>query len=124
MSLTLDIRAFAEKAGKNADAKVRIICLDLLSGIVLNTPVDTGRARANWQTSIGAPKSTQLEATDKSGEATIANAQDDVANAAGNIFWITNNLPYIYRLEYEGWSQQAPRGMVRLSLDEARRRLR
>lgn len=124
MSLSLDLRNFIDKTTKNSDAKVRVICLDLLSGIVMKTPVDTGRARGNWQASIGSPRMTQLETTDANGDVTIAAAQDAVSQAPGNVFWITNNLPYIMRLEYEGWSKQAPRGMARLTIDEMTRRLR
>ena len=36
----------------------------------------------------------------------------------GDDIWISNNLPYIEALE-EGHSQQAPHGMVALSLAEA-----
>lgn len=124
MSLSIDLNRFINKTTKNADAKVRVICLDLMSGIVLKTPVDTGRARANWQASIGAAKDDTLNATDKNGTATITANADAVAKAPGNVFWLTNNLPYISRLEYEGWSSQAPRGMVRLTIDEVQRRLR
>lgn len=124
MSLSLDLRNFIAKTEKNADAKVRVICLDLLSGIVLKTPVDTGRARANWQASIGSAKTDELSSTDKNGSATIAEGANAVARAPGNVFYISNNLPYISRLEYEGWSKQAPRGMVRLTIDEVQRRLR
>jgi hypothetical protein len=124
MTLAMDIRAFAEKAGKNANQKVQKICLDLVSGIVLKTPVDTGRARANWQTSIGNPLNSTIETTDPGGGKTISAAISDTSKASGNIFWITNNLPYIYRLEYEGWSKQAPRGMARLTIEEVRRQLR
>jgi hypothetical protein len=134
MSLSLDISKFIDKTTKNADAKVRVICLDLLTGIVMKTPVDTGRARANWQASIGAPTMTQLETLDKGGEQTISASQDAVSQAPGNVFWITNNLPYIASLEYGlysdgpktigGFSRQAPKGMARLTIDEVTRRLR
>jgi hypothetical protein len=121
---SLDITKFIEKTTNNVEAKVRVICLNLLSGITYKTPVDTGRARANWQTSIGSPKSSTLEATDKIGSNTIAGGQSDIKNAPGNVFWITNNLPYIYRLEFDGWSKQAPRGMVRATIDSIQRELR
>lgn len=124
MSLSLDLSRFIKKTTTNVDAKVRVICLDLMSGIVLKTPVDTGRARANWQASIGSPRSDTTTSTDKNGSGTIAANADVVARAPGNIFWLTNNLPYISRLEYEGWSNQAPRGMVRITIDEVQRRLR
>ena len=124
MSLELDIRRFAEKAGANAQQKVQKICLDLLSGIVLKTPVDTGRARGNWQASIGNPRTDTIETTDPGGGKTITDGIEATGQAYGNVFWITNTLPYIYRLEYEGWSKQAPMGMARLTIEEVRRQLR
>jgi hypothetical protein len=36
---------------------------------------------------------------------------------AGDTIYLTNNLPYIRRLE-EGYSQQAPAGMVALTVQE------
>ena len=133
---SLDISAFIEKTTKNADAKVRVICLDLLSGIVLKTPVDTGRARANWQATIDTPASGTIEFNADAGSGAAApsqsaasvrainNGQAAVKNATGKIFYITNNLPYISRLEFDGWSKQSPRGMVRLTIDEVQRKLR
>jgi len=125
-SFSLDVKKFAEKAQKDADAAISKICLDLLSDIVLNTPVDTGRARANWFTSIGAPSTATVEhegAQSAAGVA-ISRSLDAVASAPRNIFWISNNLPYIYRLEFEQWSKQAPSGMVRLAINRAERKMR
>ena len=31
----------------------------------------------------------------------------------GGVTFMANNLPYAHRLEFEGWSRQAPEGMVR-----------
>lgn len=36
-------------------------------------------------------------------------------NLFGHRFYIANSLPYAFRLEMDGWSQQAPNGMVRLT---------
>jgi hypothetical protein len=38
--------------------------------------------------------------------------------APGNVWYLTNNLPYIARLEFDSWSTQAREGMVRISLRE------
>jgi hypothetical protein len=135
-TFTLSMKAFAEKFGQNADAAIRTICLDLLKDIVLNTPVDSGRARANWQCSINTPVSGRISFSADSGSGITAPKESAAsadailrgtaisAQASGNVFWISNNLPYIYRLEFEGWSKQAPNGMVRLAIDRAKRRMR
>jgi hypothetical protein len=126
-SFTLDISKFAEKAGEQADKVVREICFKLYSDILYNTPVDTGRARANWFTSIGTPSNVTIEFNGGKAAAeglAISRTMPDIAKAAGNVFWISNNLPYINRLEYEGWSKQAERGMVRIAIDNMKRDLR
>jgi len=120
----LDLTNFIEKTKKNVDQKVQIICLNLVSGIVYETPVDTGQAINNWFTNIGSPSNQTTTDTDPSGRRAIARAQSDIKKAPGNIFWVSNNLPYIYRLEFEGWSKKAPRGMVRITVDRIQRELR
>jgi hypothetical protein len=72
----------------------RALVLDIFRNIQIRTPVDTGRARGNWQVEFNGTQ-----------EATIY-----------------NNLPYIERLE-NGWSQQAPAGFVRVTLSEFERKL-
>lgn len=121
---SLDISDFIEKTTTNVEAKVRKICLDLFSGITMETPVDQGRAINNWFPSIGTPSNQTTEALDPSGRTSIGRAQAVVKNAPGNVFWISNNLPYIYRLEFEGWSKKAPSGMVRITIDRIQRELR
>jgi hypothetical protein len=132
----LDVSKFIDKTSKTVDAEVRKICLDLLTGIVLKTPVDTGRARANWFTSIGSPSSSTINFTGDTGRGisapnrsaasaeAISRGSSVIAKATGNVLWITNNLPYIYRLEFEGWSRQAPAGMVRVTVNDIARQLR
>lgn len=93
------------------------IGMDLLAGIVLGTPVDTGRAAGNWQVAIGAPASGTLDRQDPQGAATIAAGSDVIqASQAFSVIYINNNLPYIEPLE-RGHSGQAPQGMVQTTLD-------
>lgn len=81
--------------------------------VIRETPVDTGRLRGNWQSALNVPKDDQLQVQDVSGSGSISNAENTLNKLKlGNIFWFTNNLPYARRIE-EGWSQQAPQGMLR-----------
>lgn len=96
----------------------RKLALEALRRVVLKTPVDTGRARGNWQTTIGRPATGQTEATDPSGGQTISRGSQVIGQAP--IFrpiTLANNLPYIERLE-SGSSQQAPNGMVATTVSE------
>ena len=120
MSFDKQVADFVGKAKGLQEKQVRYLCLDLLTNVVQGTPVDTGRARGNWQASINAPRTNQLETTDKNGGATISAGQSAVSKAAGNVFYLTNNLPYIYRLEFEGWSKQAPSGWVRTAIERTK----
>ena len=117
-SFALDVSKFVEKAKDRGDLVVRKISLDLLTRIVRRSPVDTGRFRNNWMTSVGSMNSTTSEATDKSGAQAIARAEAALDQArAGDRVFLSNSLPYARRLEY-GHSKQAPGGMVRITVQE------
>lgn len=108
-----------KKANGNIDLAVRKIAIDLFSEVIEMSPVDTGRFRANWQVSQGAPAfGVWPSASDlsKGGADAISYvvAQLQGMKATQSIF-LVNNLPYSMPLEY-GHSQQAPNGMVRVSI--------
>jgi hypothetical protein len=93
---------------------VYVISLQALSGLVLKTPVDTGRARANWLVTVGTTTFAETDATDKPGSATISSgtvAISSVRKDPFTIVYLQNNLPYIEDLE-GGSSTQAPAGMI------------
>ena len=92
----------------NYDAIVTKTVIDLFASIVELTPVDTGRARANWAMGMDLNDSGDfVDLTDM--------AEFEYQTKRGDTIWIWNNLVYIVPLE-EGHSKQAPRGMVALSL--------
>ena len=112
MSFASDIAKFAKLTNASLDETGRAITLELFSSVIKDTPVDTGRARGNWQTSLSAPKDGEVS---RSGSApAIAEVAAESAKfGMGKVIYLSNNLPYIYRLEYLGWSKQSPDGMVR-----------
>jgi hypothetical protein len=82
--------------------------------------LDTGRARANWRASINHPVDIADDSTNW--ERAIADAAVKVEESKlGDALWLSNSLPYIHRLEYDGWSMQAPAGMVRINMARVRR---
>jgi len=114
----LDIARFVAKAGTNADVVIRKVAVEMLDRIVDRTPVDTGRARANWQTTIGNAAFSPVDKTDKTGgSAKSAGAAVIASMNLGATVWLSNALPYTTRLEY-GSSQQSPAGMVRVTVAE------
>ena len=109
---------WATKTERKMDLAVRKIALELFSRVILKSPVDTGRFRANWQVAIGSVPDGTLEIEDKSGTATISKADASVAGLkAGDVIYLVNNLPYALRLE-DGYSGQAPAGMVGLTVQQ------
>ena len=120
MSFSGDIRNFAKDAAEAHDKITRAATLELFGGVIKSTPVDTGRARGNWQTAVGTPPSDQLERDDKSGAQAIAEVEANTPPGAGQQTYLVNNLPYIMALE-EGSSKKAPEGMVRKNVARVQR---
>ena len=103
--------------------------LKLFGKIIERTPVDRGTLRANWQTTLGSPSTEETDAT-SGAEGRAASA---LSGYRGGSIYFTNNLPYAWTAEYGGWGRgegatnkttrdgysiQAPNGMVRISLTE------
>jgi hypothetical protein len=113
-----DLRNFESNTARKMTRIARKVVLELFKRVIYKTPVDTGRARSNWQVTIGTTASGTVEIDDKNGAATMSKAVADSRGfKAGDTIYLTNNLPYIRRLE-EGWSRQAPAGMVALTVQE------
>lgn len=117
-SFAQDLAKFERKTLGKMDTAVRKIALELFQRVILRSPVDTGRFRANWQVQVGSIPNGTLELDDKSGTATISKVQAAASGlVAGDVIYLGNNLPYGPRLE-DGYSGQAPQGMVGLSVQE------
>jgi hypothetical protein len=124
VSFALNIGKLVKKYNGNVDKAVKTVGFELVRRIVLKTPVDQGRLRANWQVTIGSPASGMIDTTDKQGQATIQAAMMAVEKFPGSVMWITNNLPYARRIEFEGHSSvKAPAGMVRVSIAELQNKM-
>ncbi len=104
--------------------------LRVLRGVVLRSPVDTGRFRANWQVSEGTASKGVVQQYSEGSEGSTKGAVTQQALGAGTVtifsdtkkfpvYYVTNNLPYAQRLE-QGWSDQASSGMVVPTLIEVK----
>ncbi len=125
-SFGLQVGAWAEKAKANAEQVVRKVGLEMFARVVMRTPVDTGRARGNWQVTLGSPAGAAADRSDggKKGDRPSGGLQSAALAATeaysiklGQTIWISNALPYALPLEY-GWSSQAASGMVRITIAE------
>lgn len=124
-SFAADLRKFAEATNRTMTDTLQGTVLELATRMTIRSPVDTGRFRGNWQIGDGGPDTRTDSPFDKQplgsppAAATFTRWQDQMEGVLpGTVIYITNSLPYARRLEYEGWSQQAPSGMVRVTLTE------
>lgn len=118
MGFAADLAKLCERAGDKAELVVRKVALDLGGQLLERSPVDSGRFRNNWVAATGAMSAATGASADPSGGTARTLLQMKVADwKPGQTIWITNSLPYAYRLEH-GWSKQAPGGMVRLAVQD------
>lgn len=110
MSFSKQLTAFVSGTQEKIDKTVKGATVTLATNVITETPVDSGAARGNWQASVGQPKTGVLDRI--GADAAIAEVEATVPNEAGSVVYLSNNLPYINKLEY-GHSDQAPHGMVR-----------
>lgn len=124
---TMDLNEFCKKNMVAMHEVRKNYAFALYSSIVKKTPVDTGRARANWNVSVGSPDLSTTEDTRQTPK-----SKDTMPDPKGDeSIFISNNLPYITTLEYggfpnppnkdggktiNGFSKQAPEGMVGVTL--------
>lgn len=133
-----DMTAFAKAANRSLADTAVAITTNLFSSVIMSTPVGNptiwkdqqhaqwaidngytgGRARGNWQFSVTVPAQGWLPLSGDAGEAAANSLMASLPGAVvvGEVNYLTNNLPYISRLEYDGWSSQAPEGMVRKNM--------
>ena len=124
MTWESDWKKIESKIDRTLDQGIRATILELSTAIIKDTPAKTGRARGNWQASIGRGATGEVSVVNKrAGEAkAISNVNQKASVAVGDLYYLTNNVPYIERLEY-GWSKQAPGGMVRKNMQNFNRLL-
>lgn len=124
---TMDLNKYAEKKKVEIKEVRKSYAFALYSSIVKKTPVDTGRARGNWNITVGHDDTTASERTRPQFKSVA-----DVPKVEGDeTIYISNDLPYITKLEYggypknpkggsgktvNGYSKQAPNGMVGVTL--------
>ncbi len=104
---------------KDLDRVFRSVTLGIYKDVIIGTPVDTGRARGNWQLAIGSAPSGEVARLEKGkGSSQRRQAESRTKRPlAGKSVFIANNLSYIGELE-EGASKQS-KGFVQNALNRA-----
>lgn len=124
------VAAVKAKLAKRIDQVKQGLVLEAYRRLVLRTPVDYGRARANWHVSNGTPSREVADLPEMRGKrgsrgraaaaatAGLERARGVVTSVtAKEVTFIVNNVHYIIFLE-RGSSKQAPNGMVTVTIAE------
>jgi len=113
-----EINVLVDEIETNVNTLMKQIATGIDQTVVMATPVDTGRARANWTVTLNTRTKTSHERTDFEQVLVESKAVIDQYGSHTNAIYITNNLAYIGKLN-EGSSAQAPAGFVEIALHEA-----
>lgn len=123
ISMSDTVKLFVKDAKKTVETVVPAVRVKVAESLINKTPLDTGEARGNWQSSIGSPITTHTDRLDKeagfaptSGPGSSLREAEEVAKRdVEKDFYIVNNADHIVSLEFGG-SGQAPNGMQRLTV--------
>lgn len=106
-----------------ANKGLRVAIIKTWGDIIKTTPVDTGRARGNWFIDVTLSSKIGGRKANKGASYVVSKTPVELL---GTKLFLFNNLPYINTLEFggfgdgpktiNGFSKQAPEGMVRLNL--------
>ncbi len=116
------MKRIADNLETNVSKEMKKAALIIDRDVVIQTPVDTGRARSNWLVGIGTAIRNVIDALSpgeglSAGERLNAQLSIDAARTEiekhrpGQTIYISNNLSYIGFLN-EGSSAQAPANFV------------
>ena len=97
--------------------EARALGINLLNGLVMLTPVDTGRAKGNWF--VGLNKSVRTIEEDRRQSAALSEGLNVIGGAKSIKYpeiVLSNNLPYIEPLN-TGTSDQAPSMFIETEID-------
>ena len=100
-----------------ADDLTKKITGDMLTTVILATPIDTSAARQNWRVGVDSVNTLVDEnETDGSGQGAISKGIRTIqaGGGIGKVVNISNSIKYIARLN-DGWSMQAPKNFVQIS---------
>lgn len=108
----------AEELPEAANALKRKAALAADQGVVVATPVDSGRARSNWIVGLGAGPTETVPP--RSPQETIDEGRARISHSLpGQDIYISNNVEYIGELN-RGHSRQAPANFIQRAAAQAR----
>ena len=77
----MSMQAIVNRVNNRMDTVIRKSTIELFGRVVKMTPVDTGRAKGNWQCTVGSPATDEIDRLDKSGSTVMAEVKQNVPKA-------------------------------------------
>lgn len=116
----IPIGELAKVMGDRVEDVVKRVKLSMFRGVIMDTRVQFGRLRGNWQTTTGSPAQSAIDRVDPSGIQAIAEASATVQ--PDTVDYLTNNLPYaaIWN-ERDGYVERAIQRINRTVREQIRR---
>lgn len=121
LSLAGEMESLRSKIDVAASKTAVDVSLAIVGDLAYKTPVDTSKALSNWLVTLDAPADQRIEphypgnfgSTFRTSAAETINIAKMILRGKkpGQAIFITNNLPYIKKLN-DGSSTQAPAGFV------------
>ena len=128
MDFAKTLSEFASSVSLKMDNIFKDVVIEVGSSVIRISPVDTGHFRKNWQLQLEGEQTSEVAGFDTTGASALAAIVAKANNlSAGQVAYILNHVEYGYDLEYgtyngptakvteEGFSRQAPEGMVRVT---------
>ena len=84
----------AKRANSTFDEFVRAVKIELFTGAIMDSRVDTGRMRGNWQCTVGSAATGTVDNLDRNGAETVRDMENK-CGGAGDTSYLTNNVPYV-----------------------------
>lgn len=107
------------RAMQKAAGRIKERAYTFVSNVVDDTPVDTGELKGGWQMVKDGSAPDMNTPLDPTGERTKRMLITKIRYLPIHMDWhftFGNWKPYAYRIEYEGYSNQAPGGMLRKNI--------
>jgi hypothetical protein len=119
------VREFAKQAMGAFHEHTKQLAIAIVDAVAEHTPVDTGRARSNWQVGIGKGKDNEIEpyapgqhlgrGESANLSAVMSAARSELAAYKGGDIVITNNVDYMEKLD-KGSSTQSPGDFIGVAM--------
>ena len=136
MSFTDDWKKESEAVKKALEETYDVVSIELFSGVITSSAVGNkslwknpnanpdypggGRFRSNWFLSFGAASSEITDNIETESSKLNEITSGIRSDSSGKSRFLSNNLPYSERLEYEAWSSQSPLGVIAPNLSRVR----